>query len=204
MALKHRLSSLRLSRTRDRPPKEKPTLIAKVDITLKVFTFIIVLLSGGWAYYKFLLNGGDGWAINIKLETHVLPYRDNLRLLVVNVKSINSRPSEIELDGGKCDRYELSFRALPPDLSENEVIREDSGTLIKTEDLLPKSVPYDFMPGLEMTDMRAIVVKPNSNVLVFAEIDKMNNGCAGSKDDFDFVSASTVVNVSSLAAHSSK
>lgn len=166
------------------------------DVVVSFATLLVIVAGGVWGIHKYYASGADSWAINVKLETKVLPYRDKLRLLVVNIKSVNPRHFETELDRRKGDVFELRFREIPSEMNQWDVTDEDEGKLIRTVNILPEDVPYDFVPGLEMDDMRAIVVPVNTTVLVTAEIDRRNGTLdKAGKPDVDFVSASTAVSI---------
>ncbi len=91
-----------ITRKRPRERPAAPTVFEKIELGLKIATFAMTLLGlvigGGWALYNYYLSGADGWAINSRIETKILPYSDHLRLLVVNVKSVNPRDNALVLD----------------------------------------------------------------------------------------------------------
>jgi hypothetical protein len=190
------LGTLGLLRNKKKTNNEKHLSFPKIELALKILTFIALFVGGGWALYLYQAAGGDGWAINIKLEAKVLPYHDNLRLLVVNVKAINARKFEVELDPKIGDMYELRFSKLPSVMKENSVIDEAGGDLMQRVSLLPQDSTYDFMPGLEMDDMRTIVVPAKSTVLISAEIRKQTGEMdKRGNPDFDYVMSSNVVRI---------
>lgn len=61
------------------------------DLVLKICSILALIVGGVWAYYQFNLSGAGDWAITLNISTKVLPYHDNLSLLVVHVKTKNPR-----------------------------------------------------------------------------------------------------------------
>jgi len=53
------------------------------DLVLKALSCLALVGGGVWAYYQFDIAGATGWQVNLAIETQVLPYHDDLRLLVV-------------------------------------------------------------------------------------------------------------------------
>ncbi len=171
--------------------------IEKADFALRLLTFFTILAGGGWAIYQYQIAGATDWADNITIETKVLPYHDNLRLLVIHVKSKNPRNYEFDLDANDGDSYELRIRKVAMDAKAETIIGEDQGELIQKVDILKESGgAYEFLSDLEMDDMRSIVLPVNSIVQLTAEM-HIHTGETGDdgKPDTDFVSASTVVRV---------
>ncbi|WP_146120936.1 hypothetical protein [Burkholderia cepacia] len=60
---------------------------------------ITIIVGGLWVYYQFDLAGSSDWAINLNVSTEVIPYHDDLALLVVHVRSRNPRNSKVALTG---------------------------------------------------------------------------------------------------------
>jgi len=179
--------------------KSTPTTFEKIELALKISTFLAVVSGGLWAIYQYHLTGSDNWTNNIVLETKVLPYHDELRLLVVHVKSKNPSKYAFELDSKSGDSFELRIRNIATDAKKGTVIGEDEGTLINKVDLM-QSVDgeYQLLPGAEVDDMRTIVLPVNTIVQVTAEM-KIHNGTTDKhgKPDTDNNWASTVVRVES-------
>ncbi|MGA7179344.1 MAG: hypothetical protein WBX11_07165 [Thiobacillaceae bacterium] len=173
------------------------TSLEKADIVLRVLTYLAVVAGGIWAIYQYELTGSTDWTINITLESKILPYHDNLRLLVLHVKSKNPRNYEFGLDSKLRDSFELRFRKVATDAKADAVIDEDKGDLIAKVNLMQNTGgEYIFLPGAEMDDMRTIVLPVNTTVAVTAEM-QIHNGTMDEHDkpDVDFISASTVVRV---------
>ena len=173
------------------------TWIEKADFTLRTLTFLAIVAGGAWAIYQYKLTGSDDWINNIALETKVMPYHDNLRLLVVHVKSKNPRNYKFALDSKLGDSFELRCRKVATDIKVNTVVDEDSGDLINKVDLMQETDgEYDFLPGAKMDDMRIIVLPANITVALTAEM-QIHNGDIDEhgKPDTDFISASTVVRI---------
>lgn len=63
------------------------------DVSLKVLSCTAILGAGGWAVWNFWLAGSTDWQSNLAIETQVLPYSGDKRLLVVHVKTKNPRTS---------------------------------------------------------------------------------------------------------------
>lgn len=134
------------------------------DLFLKTLSCIAILSAGAWAAWVFWLGGATDWQNNITLETHVLPYRDDLCLLVIHAKSKNPRNTTFELDSTRHDSYQLRVRKLASDAKAGTVFHEDEGELIASADLLKLAGgSYEFLPNAEMDDMQSIVLRVGSN-----------------------------------------
>lgn len=180
-------------------PVPTKTPFAKADFVLRVLTLFAVVGGGVWAFYLYQEAGATNWTNNITLETKILPYHDNLRLLVVHVKTKNPRTYKFELDSKLGDSFELCFRKMATDAKENAVFEENQceDDLIATADLLKGTGDgYVFLPGAEMDEMRTIVVPVNTTVALTAEM-QIHTGTKDKhgKPDTDFVSTSTVVRI---------
>ncbi|CAN7476547.1 hypothetical protein [Caballeronia sp. LjRoot31] len=171
--------------------------IEVADLTLKILSCFAVIGAGAWAVWIFVLGGSTGWQANVTIETQVLPYHDDLRLLVVHVKSKNPRNVTFELDSAEHDSYWLHVRKLAGDAKAGAAFGEDEGEAIKDIDLL-KAIggDYVFIPNAEMDDMQTIVVPVGTTISLNAEM-RQNNGTLDKrgKPDFDFESGSTVVHI---------
>jgi len=167
------------------------------DLAQKILTCAAIVCAGAWAVWIFVLGGSTGWQANITIETQVLPYHDDLRLLVVHVTSKNPRNVTFELNSDDHDSYVLHVRKLAGDAKAGTAFGEDEGDTIKDIDLLKLiGGDYEFSPNAEMDDMQTIVVPVGTTVSLNAEM-RQNNGTLDKrgKPDFDFESASTVVHV---------
>lgn len=175
------------------------TWFEKADSALRIFTFLVVVAAVLWAIYQYGLTESNDSTDNITLETKVLPYHDNLRLLVVHVKAKNPRNYEFALNSDQGDSFKLCLRKIATDAKENTVIGEDEGELIKKVDLmLNNEGKYEFPAGVEIDDMRTIVLPANTTVSLIAEM-KIHNGDTDEHGGpaVDLVSSSTVVHIDS-------
>ncbi|CAJ7344273.1 Uncharacterised protein [Burkholderia pseudomallei] len=168
------------------------------DLILKILSCVAILCAGAWAVWVFWLSGATDWQNNITLETQVLPYHDNLRLLVIHAKSKNPRNTTFELDRGKDDSYQLRVRKLASDAKAGTVFHENEGELVASADLLKLAGgDYEFLPNAEMDDMQTVVLPVGSTVSVIAEM-KIHTGTHnkhGSEPDVDENATSTVVHI---------
>ena len=167
------------------------------DFVIRLLTLAAVVGGGLWAWYQYAESGTTDWQNNITLKTEVLPYHDDLRLLVVHVQSKNPRPNKFELQSAQHDSFELRVRRLAPDAAAGKVFHEDEGDLIAHADLLQLAGgDYEFLPQAEMDDMQAVVVKANTWVSVIAEM-KIHTGTrnAHGQPDIDENATSAVVYV---------
>jgi len=167
------------------------------DLALKVLSCIAILCAGVWALFTFRLGGSTDWQGNITLETQILPYHDDLRLLVIHAKSKNPRNATFELDRDAHDSYQLRIRKLATDGKSNTVFHEDEGELIATVDLLKLAGDsYEFLPNAEMDDMQTVVLPVGSVVSVIAEMQIHTGGVdKHGEPDTDSNSTSTVVRI---------
>ncbi|CAB3755774.1 hypothetical protein [Paraburkholderia solisilvae] len=167
------------------------------DLTLKVLSCIAIVCAGGWAVWVFRLGGSTDWQDNITLETHVLPYHDDLRLLVVHAKSKNPRNSTFELNSSQHDSYQLRVRKLVPDAKSGTLFNEDEGELIASVDLLKLAGDsYEFLPNAEMDDMQTVVVPVGTTVSIMAEMKIHTGGRDRSGEpEVDSNSASAMVRI---------
>ncbi|MGD1325389.1 hypothetical protein ACNHE5_10780 [Pandoraea pnomenusa] len=165
------------------------------DFVIRLLTLFAVVCGGWWAWYQYSSSGATDWQNNISISTQVLPYHDDLRLLVVHVESRNPRPMKFELSSSKHDSFELRVRTLPAGAAVGTVFHEDEGDLLAQADLLKLAGgDYIFLPQAEMRDTQVIVVKANTWVSVIAEM-KIHTGTrdANGQPDVDDNSASAVV-----------
>ncbi|MDF3086367.1 hypothetical protein [Burkholderia sola] len=168
------------------------------DLFLKVLSCLAIIGGGIWAYYQFDLAGATNWQSNLSIETQVLPYRDDLRLLVVHVKSKNPRSVSFRLIKNDGDSFVLRVQRIPDDAKTNTLIATDKrNTVVPDIDLLADTGgEYEFAPNAEMDDTRAIVLKVGSTVVLTADMEAHNGTLdKRGKPDTDFVSASTVVHI---------
>ncbi|KWB49159.1 hypothetical protein WL35_07935 [Burkholderia ubonensis] len=165
------------------------------DFVIRLLTLLAVVCGGLWAWYLYVESGATDWQNNITIKTEVLPYHDDLRLLVVHVQSKNPRPTKFELENSKHDSFELRVHTLPAGATVGKVFDEDEGDLLAHADLLKSAGgDYVFLPQAEMHDMRAIVVKANTWVSVIADM-KIHTGTRNvhGQPDIDENSTSAVV-----------
>lgn len=138
------------------------------DLILKWLQIAAILVAGAWAYYQFFLSGSNDWMINLELVTEVIPYGKDMRLMVVHVKSKNSRNTELSFD--KHDgEFVLEVRQVPSGRKANSLITPEAGELIATYDLMPKD-GYVFLPNAEFDDMVGVVLPANSMVALKARL----------------------------------
>jgi hypothetical protein len=174
-------------------------MIEVVDLGLKMLSCLAIIGGGMWAYYQFDIAGSTSWQNNLALETQVLPYNGDLRLLVVHVKSKNPRNIEFDLVKKDGDSFVLRVQRVADDAKVNGIIDPDRRSVVVPDiDLLANTGgEYDFAPNAEMDDMRTIVLKVGSTVALTADMET-NNGTLDEhgEPDTDFISASTVVHIS--------
>lgn len=122
----------------------------------------------------------DTWCIS----TEVVPYHDDLALLVVHVRSRNSRNNRVSLEPPN-DAFTLTIKELPKDKQKGSVVDPDdpvdSKSFAKKINLLPKD-GYDLDPGADFDDARAVVLPIGTKVWLTAELD----------DDGDYVTTSNI------------
>jgi hypothetical protein len=160
---------------------------------LKYFPTVAVLVGAFWGYYMFYLGGSSDWISNITIQTQVFPYRDNLRLVVVHVKTKNPRPVAFEINH-KNGIFVLHAKKIAPNLTVNTVIDEDDGIFLKDVDLIPgdRDGSYKWLPNAEYDDMQTFVVETGTILSFSAE---MQRGSSPTDPENDFISASTIVRV---------
>ncbi|SAL07559.1 hypothetical protein AWB81_08158 [Caballeronia arationis] len=96
---------------------------------------------------------------NISLDTRVLPYRDNLCLLVIHVHSTNPRASKFEFDE-KNATFRLDIRLIPDGRDVRTLFEEEEGEHVESVDLIKGSGGYEMLPSASMDDMRSRSVVP--------------------------------------------
>ncbi len=166
-----------------------------LDLVQKALTCVAFVVGGLWAYFQFHIGGDDNWMNNLSLQTEVLPYKGDLRLLVVHIKSKNPRPVKFELNKPN-DSFTLTVRELPFDLKSGNAISGDAGKIIgKPIDLLAVT-GEDLMPNAEFDDMTGIILPACALVSLTADME-IGNGTKDKtgKPDRDTVSAATIVRV---------
>lgn len=161
------------------------------DLSLKGLSCLAIIVAGAWALWIFGLSGSRDWQLNLTMDTNVLPYRDNLRLVVVHVHTKNPRPVTFQLNSKAGDTYELRVRQVDSGKAANNVIDEDTGTVLAKADLMAGTGDlYEFLPGADMDDMRSFVLPVGATVAITAEVTQHKG-----KRDEDSNSVSTVVRV---------
>ncbi|WP_061534213.1 hypothetical protein [Collimonas arenae] len=157
-----------------------------VELLLKLASIAAIGTAGYWAWYQFDLGGNNGWMVNLSMTTEVLPYKDDLRLLVVHVKSKNPRNSTIEFIQNEHDSYDLTVRKLP-EVKAGKEMDIDKGELIAKIDFMPTdALSYMFLPNAEFDDMATVVLPVGSVVSLSAVL---------AKKDSDFVPVNQVVEI---------
>jgi hypothetical protein len=139
-----------------------------------VVTVVSLLVTGGWGYYKWRVAGADDWMVNLDMTTEILPYpgSDELRLLVINVKSKNSTTNEIEFKPRDAT-FTLTAHRLPLGLKADSKLppADPRNAIVPPFDLMAESGDgYEFMPGAEFEDTEAIVVKVKTTVRLTATL----------------------------------
>ncbi|RQT18558.1 hypothetical protein [Burkholderia contaminans] len=169
------------------------------DLALKVLSCLAILGGGVWAYYQFDIAGATNWQSNLSIETQVLPYRGDLRLLVVHVKSKNPRSVAFRLIKKDGDSFVLHVERVSDDAKVNMIVapRKQDAVVPDIDLLADTGGEYEFAPNAEMDDMRAIVLKVGSTIALTADMEA-NNGTFDTrgKPNTDFITASTLVHVS--------
>ncbi|MFV8598611.1 hypothetical protein [Ralstonia pseudosolanacearum] len=167
------------------------------DLALKILSSLAILTAGAWALFTFRVGGAVDWQSNLTIESHVLPYGDKLRLLVVQAKSKNPRIAGFVLDASKGDAYKMRVRRLPSDAKVGTVFPEDYGELVASVDLLAAAKDYYvFLPGSEMTETQAFVLPAGSLVSVIVSMRVHNGDLDGDgKPDTQNNSTSLIVQV---------
>ncbi|MCA8094431.1 hypothetical protein LGM65_26755 [Burkholderia anthina] len=161
------------------------------DLSLKGLSCLAIIVAGAWALWIFGLGGSRDWQLNLTIDASVLPYRDDLRIVVVHVHAKNPRPVTFQLSSKAGDTYELRVRQVTPDKGANAVIDEDSGTILATADLMTGTGGlYEFLPGAEMDDMRMFILPAGTTVAITAAVTQHK-----SRPDEDTNAVSTVVHV---------
>ncbi|WP_395070524.1 hypothetical protein [Paraburkholderia silvatlantica] len=170
--------------------------LAIADFFVRVATLIFVLIACLWLYFHFVYGQDELWQGNINLSAEVLPYHDDLKLLVVHVRTKNPRDVQFELNKEEMDSFELRARELPLNGAEGKVFNEEEGKLIARADLLKLAGGgYIFLPKAEMDDMQVFVVRAGSWISLTAEM-KSKTGQSYVKEN----DASMVVYVSKTDA----
>jgi hypothetical protein len=147
-----------------------------------------------WTFYHFVLGGATDWVNNMSIQTQVLPYQDNLRLLVVHVKSKNPRAVYLILDQ-PGDSFDLFIRKVPDGLKSGAIITEDKGEVLAKMSLLSDD-GYELLPNSELDDIRTIVLPAGITVSVTADMEIINGSKTKSgKPDHDYLTASTVIRI---------
>ncbi|MGF6777818.1 hypothetical protein [Paraburkholderia sp. GAS334] len=161
------------------------------DLSLKLLSCLAIIVAGAWALWIFGLSGSRDWQLNLTMDTNVLPYRDDLRLVAVHVHAKNPRPVTFQLDSKAGDAYELRVRQVDLKKGANDVIDEDAGTILAKADLMAGTGDlYEFLPGAEMDDMRIFILPAGATVAITAEVTQHKG-----KRDQDSNSVSSVVRV---------
>lgn len=187
-------SSIRPSRRIEN--RQVKRAIEVVYLALKLLTCIVVLGAAAWTLFTFWFSA-TSWPGNVTIETQVLPYHGDLRIVVVRVKAKNPRLAVFRLESRRHDTYVLQVRKIAESAKVGAVFDEDTGNLIADIDLLTRAGgDYAFAPGAEMNDMEAFVLPLGTTVSIKAEM-QSHAGLrdARGKPDGDLNGASTIVRV---------
>ncbi|MCP1120505.1 hypothetical protein [Robbsia andropogonis] len=161
------------------------------DLALKILSCVAIVAGGGWALWTFVLGGSKDWQLNLSVDASVMPYRDNLRMIVVHVHAKNPRPVALELRSKDHDSYSLKIRQIDTGGKAGDVIEEGTGKIVATADLLKTAGgDYEFLPGADMDDMPAFILPLGSTVEITATVTRREGGI-----DEDSNATSTVVRV---------
>ena len=142
------------------------------DPVSKWATIAAIVVAGVWAYFQFWASGARDWAINMSITTEVIPYHDNLALLVIHVHPANPRNIAIDLDS-KRDVYQVTVKEIPEGKPIGTVLNpNDTVTtgINKTIPMMPHD-GYTFLPGASFTDSTSLVVPYGVKLWVGAELD---------------------------------
>lgn len=145
---------------------EKPLVksTAYAEFILKVVSIGAFAVAAVWAGYQYNVGGSTGWMVNLDVTTEVLPYKDNLRMLVVRVRSKNPRAASIEFYRAEKDSFTLTVRKIPDGMKEGAALDIEKGALIKEVDLMPRDGDYLFLPNAEFEDMATVILPANEVV----------------------------------------
>jgi len=172
------------------------------DVTLKIFSCAAIIATGIWAYYQFDLKGADDWVVNITIATEILPYEENLRLLVVHIKTKNPTSATLNVEKDKGS-FDLIVHKLPRGLKVGTALDEMAGDEIAKVHLLEDDM--EMLPNAEFDTTETIVVPAGATLSVTATLENMNGTLTKEgKPDHDFVSASTVVHLEDSNLHLSE
>lgn len=161
------------------------------DFSLKGLSCLAIVVAGAWALWIFGLSGSRDWQLNLTIDTNVLPYRDDLRLIIVHVHAKNPRPVKFQLDSKAGDTYELRVRGVDLKRAADSVIDEDDGAILAKADLMSGTGSlYEFLPGAEMDDMRLFILPAGTTVAITAKVTQHQG-----KSDEDSNSVSTIIRV---------
>ncbi|KVD91333.1 hypothetical protein WS63_11470 [Burkholderia stagnalis] len=154
--------------------KRLPSWLGRMGEPVSKWGPTMTLIVGGlWAYYQFVVAGASDWAINLSVSTEVIPYHDDLALLVVHVRSKNPRSSEVDVEPPD-GKFRLTIRELPKAKQKGSIIDPDdpadAHAFTKTIDLLPKD-GYVFAPGADFEDATSVVLPLGTKVWVSARLD---------------------------------
>jgi len=171
-----------------KPPKKswQERGLVYADLMLKVVSIIAFVVAAGWAYHQYWLAGSDDWMVNLEIQTEVLPYKDDLRMLVVHVKSKNPLNRSIEFDKAENDSYTLTVRKVVTGLKAGATVDLDKGESIGEVDLMPTDGVYSFAPNAELDDVEAFILPVNTLVSLSVELTTQGT---------DFVPAQKVVEI---------
>ena len=152
---------------------------------------LFAVVGGVWAFYLWYLAGASDWMVNLDMTTQILPYTADQRLLVVHVKSKNPTAKEVEFLKPNAT-FTLTVREVCKAGSvQGAWLPDRCPELVPKLDLMPDG-GYDFMPGAEFDDTRAIVIKADSLVYLGAELTRRE----GRRQPLDYVAVDRFVKVS--------
>ena len=153
-----------------------PKLSAITDIVQKWAQVVAIVVAGVWACYHFFLSGAANWDVTLDLTTETLPYKGDLKLLVVHVKSENKSSRSIDVDKSNGS-FILTVRKVPEGLTERAVVGTDVGEVVATLNMMPDD-GWQLLPNSKFDDTYGVVLPIGSRVSLQAELTREDDSVA--------------------------
>ena len=134
-------------------------LVTYTELVLKWAQIVALIVAAIWALHQYNLHGADDWMVNLEIDTEVLPYEGDMKLLFVKIKSINPTDAKFVINEKSHGSFMLYVYEIPDGRANGSVIdfsdKENKEKLITKNNLISKE-GYVFLPHAVFNDSVAI------------------------------------------------
>jgi hypothetical protein len=140
------------------PGSDVTAAVERADLANKILTSLGVFAAGIWALFTFVIFRTGVTNLEMTLTTDVLPYRDELRLVIVTVALKNVGKVRVTPGESGCRMW---VRQLSTDEPAGSTLDLDRGeVLVDSHDLIGRydpASPYEIEPGTQYNEIGTVV-----------------------------------------------